>query len=66
MLKEASECLKNISGRYEEASGCIHLPDLETSENKDATKNNLINLHYTIPKNLGKIKSQLDKNQYTD
>ena len=66
MLKEASGCLKDVSGCYEEASGCVHLPDPETSKNRDTAENNLINLHYTILKKLWKIKSQLDKNQYTD
>jgi len=59
MLKEASGC-------YKQASGCLHLPDPETSKNRDTAELNVNILYYVIPKNLGKIKSQTDKNQYQD
>ena len=54
MLKEASGYETYPFGYQDEASGCLRLPDLETSKNRDVAWKNLINLHYTIPKNLGK------------
>ena len=66
MLKEASRYETYPSGYQDEASECLRLPDLEMSKNRNVAELKFNILYYTILKNLGKIKSQLDKNQYKD
>jgi len=66
MLKEVSEYETYPSGYLNKAPGCLRLLDLETSKNRDAIGTKLNILHYTISKNLEKIKSQLDMKQHED